>query len=64
MKKEQDIIQEGIKMIAEETKPGACCSFCLKPKGRSRILICGSHDALICDECIEEIHSMLKDGLI
>ncbi len=42
-----------------------CCSFCGKPKSRTKVLISGPNGLAICDECVqiceEEIHSARQE---
>ena len=42
-----------------------CCSFCGKPKSRTKVLISGPNGLAICDECVqiceEEIHSAQQE---
>ena len=30
-----------------------CCSFCGKPKSRTKVLITGPNGLAICDECVQ-----------
>lgn len=39
-----------------------CCSFCGKPKSRTKVLISGPNGLAICDECIEICNEEIKAG--
>lgn len=39
-----------------------CCSFCGKPKSRTKVLISGPNGLAICDECVEICSEEIKAG--
>ena len=39
-----------------------CCSFCGKPKSRTKVLISGPNGLAICDECVEICSEEIKSG--